>query len=197
MVITAIKQQVKRAGRYSVYVDGKFAFGISEGALLDLGLASGQHIDDTQFAKLKKDAGLDKAYGNALRYVAMRPRSHGELHDYFRRKGIDEAASEHIVKRLTDLNLLNDEAFARSWVASRRLLKTTSKRRLILELKQKRVSEEVIDKVLQEDITDERESIKKLIEKKRSRYPDNQKLISYLARQGFSYSDIKSALNES
>jgi len=194
MIITAIKQQVKRAGRYSVYVDGKFAFGLSEAALLESRLASGQEINAEQFKKLKKDAGLDKAYGNALRYVVMRPRSEWELHDYFRRKDIDEDAAAQITDRLRNLDLLNDVAFARAWVSNRRLLKTMSKRKLILELKQKHVSEDIIREVLEEDTTDEKDAIKKLIEKKRNHYPDDQKLLQYLARQGFRYEDIKSAL---
>ncbi|HSX32399.1 MAG TPA: RecX family transcriptional regulator, partial [Candidatus Saccharimonadales bacterium] len=192
--ITAIKQQVKRAGRYSVYVDGKFAFGLSESGLLESRLASGQEIDAEQLKKLKKDAGLDKAYGNALRYVVMRPRSEWELHDYFRRKGIDEDAAAQIVDRLRSLDLLNDATFARAWVSNRRLLKTMSKRKLILELKQKHVSEDIIREVLEEDTTDEKDAIKKLIEKKHNHYPDKQKLLQYLARQGFNYDDIKQAM---
>ncbi|HLZ14372.1 MAG TPA: RecX family transcriptional regulator [Candidatus Saccharimonadales bacterium] len=194
MRITAIKQQQKRQDRYSVYVDGKFAFGLSEGALLEQGLASGQEITEVQLAALKKTAGLDKAYGNALRYVAMRPRSEGELADYFRRKGIDEAGGAHIAGRLRNFGLVDDLAFARAWVANRRLLKTTSKRRLGLELKQKRVAGDIITQVLTEDETDERAALQTLIAKKRVRYPDDQKLMQYLARQGFRFDDIKAAL---
>jgi regulatory protein len=36
----------------------------------------------------------------------------------------------------------------------------------------------------------------KIIAKKRSRYPDDKKLMQYLARQGFSYDDIKKALDQ-
>jgi SOS response regulatory protein OraA/RecX len=35
----------------------------------------------------------------------------------------------------------------------------------------------------------------KIITKKRNRYPDDQKFMQYLARQGFSYDDIKQALS--
>jgi regulatory protein len=196
MTITAIKQQVKRHDRYSIYVDGKYAFSLSEGGLISSGLASGREIDDIQLNELKKAAGMDKAYGNALRYVAMRPRSEWELHEYFRRKQVDETAAQVIVQRLRDLDLLNDLAFARAWVSNRRLLKQTSKRRLVLELKQKHVPEESIRQVLEEDETDERDQLKALIVKKRGRYPDQQKLMQYLARQGFRFDDIKSALND-
>jgi regulatory protein len=194
MKITSIKQQVKRAGRYSIYIDDKFAFGLSEAALLNSGLASGQELDQKQLDTYKKEAGLDKAYGNALRYVVMRPRSEWELQDYFRRKGIDEDAGEQLAARLRNLGLLSDIAFARAWVSNRRLLKSTSKRRLILELKQKHVPEDIIRTVLEEDETDERQTLRDIIAKKRRRYPDDQKLMQYLARQGFGFDDIKAAL---
>jgi regulatory protein len=196
MTITAIRQQVKRKDRYSVYVDGKYAFSLSEGALIESRLASGQEIDQGQLDELKQAAGLDKAYGNALRYVAMRPRSEWELREYFRRKQIDSDAATPIIERLKDLDLLNDANFARSWVANRRLLKSTSKRRLILELKQKHISEDIVREVLDEDQTDERDQLRALVAKKRARYPDDQKLMQYLARQGFGFDDIKSVLAE-
>ena len=194
MKITAIRQQQKRKDRYSVYVDEKYAFSLSESGLIESRLASGQELTPAELQDLKKVAGLDKAYGNALRYVAMRPRSEWELADYFRRKGIDEEAGKQITERLRNVGLLDDAAFARTWVSNRRLLKATSKRKLRLELKQKRVPEEIIDQVLAEDVTDERNVLRELIAKKRSRYPDRQKLMQYLARQGFSYDDIKSAI---
>ncbi len=196
MKITAIKRQVKRAGRYSVFVDGRFGFGLSESALLESKIAVGQEIDQSQLWDFKKLSDNDKAYGNALRYVAMRPRSSWELANYFRRKKIDEQTSALITKRLQDLSMLDDLKFARNWMASRRQLKTISIRRLKLELKQKRISPEIIDQILAEDDSDERAVLRQLIAKKRARYPDNLKLMQYLARQGFSYDDIKSAFSE-
>lgn len=194
-VITAIKPQVKKRDRYSIFIDGTYAFSLSESGLIESGLASGRELDAEQLANLKKAAGLDKAYGNALRYVALRPRSEWEMQDYFRRKGIDAEAGAVIITRLTELRMLDDLAFARSWVASRRLLKATSKRRLRLELAQKHVSDNVISQVLQEDETDERDTLRGIILKKQARYPDKQKLIQYLARQGFSFDDIQAALS--
>jgi regulatory protein len=194
MIITAIKQQVKRKDRYSIYVDGAYAFSLSEAGLIESRLASGQELTDSELRDLKKTAGLDKAYGNALRYVAMRPRSEWELQDYFRRKCIDLEYGKHIADRLRGVGLLDDLAFARAWVSNRRLLKSVSKRRLRQELMQKHVPSAAIDQVLAEDDTDERGALADLIAKKRARYPDDQKLMQYLARQGFGFDDIKAAL---
>jgi hypothetical protein len=44
MKITAIKQQVKRQGRYSIFVDDKYAFSLSENALLDQKITIGLEI---------------------------------------------------------------------------------------------------------------------------------------------------------
>lgn len=195
MKITAIKQQVKRPDRYSIYVDEKFAFGLSESALVELRLASGQEIDTAQFESLKAAANTDKAYGNALRYVVMRPRSMWEMRQYFARKKIEEPVADSIIERLSTLDLLDDRAFAEAWVANRRILKATSKRRLRQELQQKHVSSQIIDAVLQEDEADERTVLAELVAKKRSRYPDRNKFMQYLARQGFGYDDIKAVLD--
>jgi regulatory protein len=196
MQITSIKQQAKRTDRYSIFVDGTYAFSLSESGLIAAGLASGQELNAAELKQLKKAAGLDKAYFGALRYVAMRPRSQWEIELYLKRKEVDSDAAAEVVRRLRDLNMLNDLEFARSWIATRRLLKSTSKRRLRLELMQKHVAGDLIDEALAEDQTDERAALRDLIEKKRRRYPDRQKLMQYLARQGFSFDDIKTVLAE-
>ncbi|HJP96613.1 MAG TPA: RecX family transcriptional regulator [Candidatus Saccharimonadales bacterium] len=199
MKITQIKQQVKRPDRYSIYVDNKFAFGLSEAGLLSSGLASGQEISKEQFDTLKSDAATDKAYGNALRYVAMRPRSVWELQQYFMRKKVDEPVAKEIIDRLRAVDLLDDRKFAEAWVMNRRLLKPTSRRKLQLELRQKHVAGSIIDAVLAAEAevateAPDRTALAEIIAKKQARYPDQIKFMQYLARQGFGYDDIKRAL---
>lgn len=194
MKITAIKQQVKRPDRYSIFVDGTFAFGLSEAGLIESGLASGQELTPAELKTLKEKAGIDKAHGQALRYVALRPRSEWEVMTYLQRKAVDSQAAAIIIGRLRELQLLDDEAFARTWIANRRLLKSTSLQRLRLELKTKRVPDEVITRALFSDTGNDQQALRELIAKKRRRYPDEQKLMQYLARQGFRYDDIKQAL---
>ena len=68
-------------------------------------------------------------------------------------------------------------------------------RKLRQELSAKRVSNDIIDMVLAQSDRDDNCEIIKIINKKRSRYPDENKMIAYLARQGFSYEDIKDGLD--
>lgn len=198
MQITGIKQQIKRQGRYSIYVDDAYAFSLSESALLDQKIRIGQEVTASQLQQFKDASRLDKAYNLVLAYVARRPRSEWELRDYFRRKEIDEEAGEQILTRLKNFGYVNDEAFARSWLENRRLLKPISRRRLMLELRQKHVPDDIVRLVLEEDETSDRDTLRQLIERKRrqTRYQDETKLMQYLARQGYGYDDIKSALRE-
>ncbi len=199
MTITAIKQQERLKSRYSIYVDEKYAFSLSADALLAEKLHTGLEIDEVQLKIYKKLSADDKAYGLALAYVARRMRSRWEITDYFRRKSYEAALGEQILTKLENLKLIDDQKFAEAWVRNRRLLKPVSKRRLTQELRQKRVADDIIETVLAEDETDERSVLQELIARKRkqTKYQDNLKLMQYLARQGFSYDDIKSALNNS
>lgn len=194
MKISAIKQQLKRNDRYSVYVDGKYVCSFSEGELIKLGLHSGQELNETELKKLKNNSLKDKAYIRVIDLLSRRPRSEWEIRDYLKRKKHEPELIEGILNKLTLNMLINDEDFARRWVENRRLLKNTSKRKLRQELKQKRIAEDIINQVLEQDETDEREVIKQIVQKKRKSYPDDQKLMAYLARQGFSYDDIKAVV---
>ena len=196
MKITAIKQQVKQQGRYSIFVEGKYSFSLSDSALLESKIASGQDLTAQQVAEYKKLSGDDKLYNQALRYVAMRPRSVWEMEMYLQRKKADPLLSQQILNKLSNIDLLNDRKFAESWVASRRLLKPTSRRRLSQELRQKHVGDEIIEQVLSEDETDELVTLRDLVERKRrqSKYQDDLKLMQFLARQGYGYGDIKTVL---
>ncbi len=196
MKITEIKQQVKRQDRYSIFVDGKYSFSLSENELMKSGVRVDKEFSKDELAELKDTAVLDKAYMRCLDLLARRARSEWEIRDYLRRKDYEPEVIELIIQRLLRAKYIDDFAFGKSWVANRRSLKSTSKRKLTQELKQKRLDDSVINQVLEEDETDEQEVLKELITKKRnqSRYQDEQKLIAYLLRQGFNYSDIKETI---
>lgn len=198
MTITAIRQQQRAKGRYSIYVDERYGFSLSADALLAEKVTVGQAIDMQQLKAYKRLSSEDKAYMLAISYVVRRQRSRGELADYFQRKGYDDKLRRHIMSKLERINLVDDERFAEAWVRNRRIQKPVSKRRLQQELRQKRIADETIERVLVEDEADERTVLRELIacRRKQSKYQDNVKLMQYLARQGFSYDDIKTALAE-
>jgi regulatory protein len=196
MKITAIRQQIKQAGRYSVFVDDKYAFSLSETALLESKLTSGQELSREQLADFKRLSADDKLRSAALRYVATRSRSVWEVQFYLQRKGASPALIEQILNKLSITGLLDDKKFAETFVGDRQLLRPTSRRKIIAELRKKRIPDEVITQVMGSEQINEQAALQHVIAQKRrqSKYQDTQKLMQYLARQGFNYDDIKSAL---
>lgn len=197
MIITDIKQQVKRKDRFSIYGSGKYLCSLSQGEIIRLNLRIGKELSESELLLLKGSAVLDKAIDSALNLLARRPRSEWEIREYLKRKDYSQQQADTIVNMLSKKGYIDDFDFARRWVESRRLLKSASKRRLAQELRAKRVADELISQVLDSDETDETLVLKILVAKKRtqSRYQDDQKLMQYLARQGYNYDDIKAALS--
>jgi regulatory protein len=196
MKITEIKTQVRAPARFSIFVDGKYEFSLSDSALLEQKLVIGQEVDAAELKRLKQVSDADKLYGRVLHYIALRPRSEWEVRSYLERKQATPALADQILNRLSLSGFVDDEKFAASWVESRRLLRPTSKRKLQQELRAKRVNNEVIEQVLAEDEADDQAQLRELIAKKRARYPDKLKLMQYLSRQGYNYGDIKSVMEE-
>lgn len=194
--ITAIRQQQKAKDRYSVYVDEKYSFSLSESALISSGISSGTEITAEQLEAYKRLSAEDKLWGRALRYVAARLRSSHEVREYLRRKEAAPELIDQYIERLVDIGLLDDHRYAQVFVENRRMLKPSSRRKLQLELKQKRIPDAVISEVLADDEGDDKSALRDLVVKKRrqSKYQDDMKLKQYLARQGFGFDDINQAL---
>jgi regulatory protein len=198
MKITDIKQQIKRQQRYSIFVDDKYSFSLSESELMKSGIRIGREFTEAELEELLQTAILDKAYMRSLDLLSRRARSEWELRDYLKRKEYDPPTIDSILARLTEAGYVDDYKFARAWVENRHLLKSVSQRKLWQELKQKRIADDIISQVLSEDETDERETLKALIAKKQTqtRYQDREKLLAYLMRQGYKYDDVKTTMTE-
>lgn len=195
MKVTDITQQSKRQDRYSIYIDDQFAFGVSENHLLRIGLYKGQEITETELETFRQEAETDKAYNQSLNYISIRPRSEREITDYLKRKGYSTEVSSIVVDKLRELQLLDDAAFARSWVQWRQSDSPRSRRKLYDELQKKGVANEIIEDALEAiDEEEQIEALRGLIAKKRHRYSTRQKLMAYLSRQGFPYDLIQKTL---
>ncbi len=207
MIITAIGVQTRNKDRVNVSVDGKYRFSLDMFQVVELGIKVGKSYDEAELNTLAQESQFGKLYGRALEYCLSRPHSSREVRDYLYRKtrptrqkngelkaGAPPEITDRVFNRLVGKGYIDDQKFARFWVENRFVRKGVSRRKLVAELMAKGVDNAIIQAELSgSDRTDEAE-LRKIIEKRRAKYPDEQKLIAYLARQGFNYDDIKSAL---
>ena len=209
MKITGISAQVRDSDRVNVKVDGKYRFSLNYMQLGDLGVKVGNEYTEAELVALEEESQFGKVYTRALEYALMRPRSQREMKDYLYRKtrdtltkvgtirkGVSTQLTERVLDRLIERGYVDDEKFARFWIENRNLRKGSSMRKLSAELSAKGVDRTVIEQLLSESDRDDSDELQKIIEKKRPRYDDEQKFMAYLARQGFSYDDIKAALSQ-
>jgi len=208
MQVTSITPQVRNKTRVNIAIDGTYAWSLDIAQVIDLGIRVGNSYTQAELDALKSESDFGKVYARALEYCLMRPRSEQEVRDYLRRKtyesrtktgavkpGIAQAITDRVFERLVEKGYINDEIFARHWVENRNQTKGTSQRKLAAELRTKGVKSEIIELVLAATERNDTEEIQKIIAKKRSRYADDTKFMAYLARQGFSYDDIRQALD--
>lgn len=207
MKITGISQQTKNKNRVNVMVDGAYRFSLDIFQVGDLGIRVGKEYSEDELVELETESQFGKTYARALEYCLMRPHSAKEVRDYLYRKtrdtrtktggvkkGISPEITARAFDRLVEKGYVNDENFARYWIENRNQTKGASQRKLTAELRAKGVDQAIITKFLQATSRSDEDELQKVIAKKRARYPDEQKFIQYLVRQGFRYDDIKGAL---
>lgn len=209
MKITAITAQQKNKNRVNVMVDGEYRFSLDVFQYADLGLRIGKEYSDEELNALETESQFGKVYARTLEYCLMRPHSAKEVRDYLYRKtrdmrtktgemkkGVSPDITGRVFDRLVEKDYINDEKFARYWIENRNLSKGISQRKLTAELRSKGVDQAMIETLLAGSSRGEDDELQKIIIKKRPRYPDEQKFIQYLMRQGFRYDDIRAALRE-
>jgi regulatory protein len=209
MKITAISVQAKDKNRVNISIDGKYRFSLSVYQLVDMEIKIGNEYNDAELTALEQESQFGKVYTRALEYCLMRPHSAREVKDYLYRKtrptrskigelkpGVSSGITARVFNRLIEKGYIDDIKFAEYWVDNRSLTKGTSLRKIESELRAKGVENTIIQQSLSQTERNNIEELQKVIAKKRARYPDERKFMMYLARQGFSYDDIKQALNE-
>ena len=198
--IPGMREGVRNPERVNVYVNNKYAFSLDISQVVELGVKVGRVISSAELEEFKKASEFGKMYQRALEWVLMRPRSTKECRDYLYKKiyekKLDKKYIDLIIEKLQAKKYLDDRRFAEYYVENRFVKKGVSEKRLRMELMKKGVSKDVVDEVMAGSERNDREEILKIIVKKRNRY-DDEKLVAYLCRQGFSYQLSKELVEES
>ena len=192
--ITRLVAGKRNPGRANVYVDGRFTFAISLDTVLRDHLKVGIELRTEAISAYQSGDAREHLYGKILNFLSYRPRSVKEVRDRVRRFSPDLPNEElgELLARLEREGYLSDLAFARWFVDSRVSHRPRSRLHLSSELFAKGISKAIIQSVLPEN---NQAALQDLITR-HANY-SRERLVGYLARKGFSYSDIQAALEES
>jgi regulatory protein len=119
-------------------------------------------------------------------------RSRSELADRLAKKNVPDDVATRLLDRFEEVGLVDDDAFARAWVASRQPGKGLARRALAQELRRKGIDDEVAREALDEiDPADEEAAARVLVRKKLrtlARVDDTvatRRLVGLLGRKGY------------
>ena len=137
----------------------------------------------------------------AMRLLEHMDRTERGLREKLRQSGFSPLAVDYALAYVGSYGYIDDERYARTYIAYR--MNTKSRQKIIQELVAKGVDKETASAAWEEEaalnMPDEREILYRTVEKKYA--PDTEldekemrRLQGYLVRRGFSFSDIKSVL---
>ena len=197
--ITAVKET--KRGRLALFVDGEFAFSLDPETFADADLHEEDEIESFRLEELRRQSDTRKAVDRALDILALRDHAVGELYQKLCRK-FDPHSAAAAVAKAEELGLLNDADFARRRAAEL-MRKRKSRREVEQDLAAKGIDRDTAAQVLEELYAPEdgpdpevaaacalvqRQYARKLAEGKRPQ------VMAALARRGFSYAVIRTAL---
>lgn len=194
MTITAIKQS--SPGRLTVCFEDGSEIRSTLGVVTDLRLFSGRELSGRELEDLRQASGRALAREKALEILSRRPMSRKELKTKLLQKGEDEAVAEYCVQWLSDNRLIDDESYAAA-VARHYAAKGYGAGRVRAELSRRGIDRELWDDAL-EQMPENESKLDRFIAA-RLKDPEDRdqvrKISAALYRRGYSWEDIRSALN--
>jgi regulatory protein len=144
----------------------------------------------------------NKAMKFAMKLIGLRRRSESEIRRRLKDKKYGENLIEDVMEELKKWEYLDDEKFAESYINDRINFRPAGKFLIKMELKTKGISEKIINKKLNEIVSDEKELemaqglVKKRIDglDPKDSQKDRVKLMNYLKTRGFSGAIISQAM---
>lgn len=141
-----------------------------------------------------------------LRQLAMGPRTRRQLEDKLRDRGCEPEVTAVVLDRMSEVGLVDDEAYAEMFVRSRQETKGLAAGALRHELRQKGVADDLVDAALEEiDPEREKDQARSLVARRMrtmrglDREVQTRRLASFLARKGYgpgvAYQVIREALD--
>ncbi len=197
MRITRIENSKHVQERVLVYLEEGDPLRITQNELLQFGLYQGMDLSPELVVQLQNTGKRSESRVKAARMASGRMLSRKELTDRLSRKGVAPEDAEETADWLESLGAVDDAAYA-GVIARHYAASGYGPGRVRQELQKRGIPRELWDDALSQ-LPDSAEAIDRFLRKKLSgRAPDRamlKKLSDALLRRGFSWNDIRPALN--
>ncbi len=202
--ITDVQIQRNDPGRRSIFINGEFAFGISDVGYQKFALFKGRELSAEELEETRTWEEVDKGKRVSMMLLGRRKRCEKELRDALLEKEISPEAIDKVFSFLKEYSMLDDADFARSFINDQLLRRPLGKNKLRMKLREKGVDDPTAEGALAELIDEgtELEQARKAAEKKmgtiRQKDPLKRKrsLHNFLAYRGFRHTTIRTVIDQ-
>ena len=188
-----------KAKKIHIYIDEEYRATVDSDYWYSEKFRNYKEINEEELTELLNAVSFRRAYNKGLDFLSRRPYGTKELIKKLCEKGHEKEYAEKACERLFELGLLNDEEYARILANDLLERKNYSIKRIKQELAFRGIGREIIENTIDLLDNDPVSRIIILIKKKYINKINDEKgrkrTVDALMRLGYSYSDIKTALN--
>lgn len=188
-----------KAKKIHIYIDEEYRATVDSDYWYSEKFRNYKEINEEELTELLNAVSFRRAYNKGLDLLSRRPYGTKELVKKLCEKGHEKVFAEKACHRLLELGLLNDEEYARILANDLLERKNYSIKRIKQELTFRGISRDIIENIVLLLDNDPVSRIIILIKKKYINKINDEKgrkrTVDALLRLGYSYSDIKIALN--
>ena len=197
MVIQELKSSKRVEGRWLAVLEDGSILRIGEGEVIDFALYAGKELTEEEAQSLQDCARRSALREKTLELLTRKPQSRRELEGKLKEWEASETEAAALCDRMEELGYLNDAAYAAT-VVRHYSGKGFGEKKLRDELYRRGVPRDLWDGALEQS-ADPTDAIDAFVAKKLAgKSPDRkelEKVSAALARRGFSWGDIRDALN--
>lgn len=196
MRIERIERSRHKPGRILLHLEDGAVLRATEQELLDFRLRAGDTLDEAQLEALKQSASGSGAKAEAAALIGRKAMSSRDLQRKLADKGASEMEARYAARWLESIGALDDAAYAAS-LARHYAARGYGSRYIREKLSEKGVPRELWDDAL-DALNDPAEQIDRFLETRTHGRAvdakDKKRLCAALQRRGFSWGDIRPAL---
>lgn len=196
MQIERIEASKHKKGRILVFLEDGNCLKATEQELLDFGLRAGDQVDEEVLLRLQSAASGSEAKAAAANLIGRRAMSRADLTHKLRDKGVSSAEADYAAEWLEAIGALNDGDYAAALVRHCAQM-GYGPARWREELHRHGVNRELWDEAMEAAPPIEELTATYLAGRLHGQVPDQRerkRTADALARRGFSWGDIKSAI---
>lgn len=184
------KIQKLNSGKYKIKLDTMDEIITYDDVILKENLLNNKVIDEEKLKRIDEESLFYKGYNKVLKYITRRVRSEIEIDEYIKKQELEQF-KDRIKEKLKSINLINDDAYLKSYVYDRVNLSSDGPYKIIRELTSQNIDEGTSLEEVMKYEEDFNTKLEKLIKKKISCNKNSsknilkQKLILYFSDLGY------------